>query len=167
MPEAVRVLRGALWALVLLLAGTARALGPGDTAPDFVLTDLDGKPLHLADYRGRVVLLNFWASWCGPCLEEMPRFSEWQREYGNFGLQVIGISMDDDAAPVRRLLARQPVAYPVAVGDVALAERYGRILGLPQSWIIGRSGQVLARFKGETDLAQIKSALLAQLPAVP
>jgi cytochrome c biogenesis protein CcmG, thiol:disulfide interchange protein DsbE len=160
----VYVLRSALWALALLLAGTAQALGPGDAAPDFTLTGFDGKVIHLAEFRGRVVLLNFWASWCAPCLEEMPRFSAWQRRYGEQGLQVIGISMDDNDVPVRQVLVRQPVEYPIAVGDVPLAERYGRILGLPQSFLIARDGRILARYKGEVDLAQLEKAIVQQLP---
>lgn len=149
---------------LLLAAAPAWALGPGDAAPDFTLTDLAGRPLHLADFRGRLVLVNFWASWCGPCLAEMPRFSDWQRDYGNAGLQVIGISMDDGEAPVRRLLARSPVSYPVALGDAPLGERYGGILGLPQSFLVDPSGRVLARYKGEVDLAQIEQAIKANLP---
>ena len=162
-----RRLRRVAGLLLLLAASAARALAPGDVAPDFTLTDLGGRPLHLGDFRGHLVLLNFWASWCGPCLEEMPRFSAWQRSYGAAGLQVIGISMDDGDAPVRRLLARRPVPYPVALGDARLGERYGGILGLPQSFLVDASGRVLARYKGEVDLAQIERAIKANLPRHP
>ena len=152
-------------ALGLLLAGAAWALGPGDAAPDFMLTDFNGKSLRLADYRGKLVLLNFWASWCGPCLEEMPRLSAWQRSYGAAGLQVIGVSMDDEAAPARRLLAERPVDYPTGLGDEKLGEQYGGILGLPQSFLIDRHGLILARYKGEADLSQMEAAIKAQLGA--
>lgn len=159
----MRSARIAACALSLLLAGAARALAPGDAAPDFALTDFNGKPLHLADYRGKLVLLNFWASWCGPCLEEMPRLSALQRNYGAAGLQVIGVSMDDEAAPVKRLLAKRPVDYPIGLGDEKLGERYGGILGLPQSFLIDRHGLILARYKGEADLSQIEATIRLQL----
>jgi len=161
----VRRLRLAVCALALLLGHTAGATAPGEAAPDFALTNFDGHPLHLADLRGKLVLLNFWASWCGPCLEEMPRFSAWQRSYGAAGLQVIGVSMDDEAGAPRRYLAKHPVAYPIVLGDAKLGERYGGILGLPQSFLIDRRGVVLARFKGDADPAQIEAAIKAQLHA--
>jgi len=153
----------AVFALKLLLAGVASAIGPGDLAPDFVLTSFDGKALRLTDFRGRLVLLNFWASWCGPCLEEMPQLSDWQRNYGAAGLQVIGVSMDDEAAPVKRLLAKHPVDYPIVLGDAKLGERYGGILGLPQSFLIDRRGLILGRYKSEPDLKQMEAAIRSQL----
>jgi thiol-disulfide isomerase/thioredoxin len=159
----VRGSRIAASALALLLAGAAWALGPGDVAPDFALTEFNGKPLRLADYRGKLVLLNFWASWCGPCLEEMPRLSAWQRNYGPAGLQVIGVSMDDEAAPAKRLLAKRRVDYPIGLGDEKLGERYGGILGLPQSFLIDRHGLILARYKGEVDPSQMEAAIKSQL----
>jgi thiol-disulfide isomerase/thioredoxin len=150
--------------LACLLPGAAAwALGPGDVAPDFAISDLGGKPLRLAEFRGKVVLVNFWASWCGPCLEEMPRLSDWQRKYGAAGLQVIGISMDDDAAPVVRLLAKHPVEYPIGLGDAPLGARYGGILGLPQSFLIDRQGVVLARYKSDVDLSKLELAITSKL----
>jgi len=135
----------------------------GKQAPAFVRRDLHGHTISLRSLRGKVVLLNFWATWCGPCQTEMPVFDSWQREYGPRGLQVIGISMDDDQETARKLVEKLTISYPVAMGDAGLGERYGRVLGLPKTFLIGRDGKVQARFQGETDLkameAQIRAAL--------
>jgi cytochrome c biogenesis protein CcmG, thiol:disulfide interchange protein DsbE len=91
-------------------------------APRFVRSDLDNKRLDLKAYRGKVVLLNFWATWCAPCQVEMPSFVAWQQKYGPRGLQVIGISMDDDPALAREAYRQLKLNYPVAMGDVKLGD---------------------------------------------
>lgn len=106
-----------------------------------------------------MVLLNFWATWCAPCLVEMPVFASWQQQFGPQELRVIGISMDDDSTPVRDLAAKLKLNYPVAMGDAGLGERYGGVLGLPLTFLIDRSGVVRARFQGETDLDALKKQL--------
>ena len=126
-------------------------------APDFTRQDLHGHTVRLAGFRGKVVLLNFWATWCAPCQVEMPIFAAWQRQYGPQGLQVIGISMDDDTAAARKLVLRLRLDYPVAMGDARLGLRYGGVLGLPLSFLIDRNGVVRARFQGETDAKAIES----------
>jgi peroxiredoxin len=126
-------------------------------APDFTRQDLHGHALHLAGFRGKVVLLNFWATWCAPCQVEMPTFSAWQRQYGPQGLAIIGISMDDDAAAARKLVERLKLGYPVAMGDARLGLRYGGVLGLPLTFLIDRKGVVRGRFQGETDVKVMES----------
>jgi thiol-disulfide isomerase/thioredoxin len=163
-----------IWILLLLAAGLlsgARitagvlpAVSPSVSlvnrkAPEFARRDLSGKKLNLRSYRGKVVLLNFWATWCAPCQLEMPAFSRWQQEYGPQGLQILGISMDDDAPPVRKLVTGLKLDYPVAMGDARLGERYGGVLGLPLTYLIGRDGVVRAQFQGETDLSTIEKQL--------
>jgi len=121
-------------------------------APDFSLQDIDGRPLDLATYRGHVVLLDFWATWCTPCRAEIPHFVEYQSKYGAQGLQVIGISMDDDAKPVQEFYREFKMNYPVALGTAKLADAYGGVLGLPITFLIGRDGQVAAKYIGEADM---------------
>jgi thiol-disulfide isomerase/thioredoxin len=128
-------------------------------APEFVRTDLSQKKVDLKALRGKVVLLNFWATWCASCQLEMPRFVAWQKQYGSQGLQIIGISMDDDPALVRKLYAKLKLNYPVAMGDETLGELYGGVLGLPVTYLIDRNGEIRARFQGETDLNAIEMKL--------
>ena len=129
------------------------------SAPEFARTDLAGRALDLRSYRGRVVLLNFWASWCAPCQIEMPVFAAWQRTYSSGSLQVIAISMDDDAAQARPVVSKLKLNYPVAMGDEKLGALYGGVLGLPLTYLIDKHGIVRARFQGETDLAIIEKQM--------
>ncbi len=133
------------------------------SAPEFVRNDLAGNSVDLKNFRGKVVLLNFWATWCAPCQLEMPTFSTWQRQYGPQGLQVIGISMDDDAGPVSSLAAKLKLSYPVLTGDANLGRQYGGVLGLPLTYLIDRDGVVRARFQGQTDMKIMEKRLQAIL----
>jgi peroxiredoxin len=131
-------------------------LAVGQAAPDFTRVGLHREPVKLRALLGRVVLLNFWASWCAPCLEEMPRFVAWQRQFGPTGLSVVGISMDDEAGPVVALEPRLHWNYPIAVGDEALGKLYGGVLGLPVTYLIDRRGRVRARYEGASDLPRME-----------
>jgi cytochrome c biogenesis protein CcmG, thiol:disulfide interchange protein DsbE len=151
--------------LSLLPDSPAFATKVGEVAPDFTRKDFTSRQLTLSDHRGKLVLLNFWATWCPPCREEMPLFSRWQRDLKGKGLQVIGVSMDDDATSVKEFIAKYPVAYPIVMGDVKLAETFGGVLGLPLSYLIDAQGRVVARYQGEADLARMEAnikELLAQ-----
>ncbi|MGE5113347.1 MAG: TlpA family protein disulfide reductase [Acidobacteriaceae bacterium] len=131
--------------------------------PDFSLTDFNGQPLALSQFKGKVVLLDFWASWCTPCQAEIPRFIEWQKQYGEQGLQVIGISMDDDEKAARKFAERMKPNYPIAMGNAKVAEAFGGVLGLPANLIISRSGKVMARHEGGSDLDTMEQEIRLQL----
>ena len=151
-------------ALLVATAFSANAQSGGPSlvkrkAPEFARKDLSGQPVSAAQLRGKVVLLNFWATWCAPCQLEMPEFSRWQRQYGSQGLAVVGISMDDDEESVRKALQKLKVDYPVAMGDAAVGKRYGGVLGLPETFLIDRSGVIRAQFQGEADLKKIEASL--------
>jgi cytochrome c biogenesis protein CcmG/thiol:disulfide interchange protein DsbE len=137
-----------------------------EKAPQFARTDLDNKRLDLKAYRGKVVLLNFWATWCVPCQAEMPSFVVWHRTYGPRGLQVIGISMDDDPALAREAYRKLKLTYPVAMSDVKLGDLYGGVLGLPMTLLIDRHGKIRAKFQGETDLNKIERSCNRLCPAI-
>jgi peroxiredoxin len=149
------------------LAHAADAAGTLRDAPDFTRTDLDGRSIALHSYRGKLVLLNFWATWCGPCLSEIPRFADWQRRYGPAGLQVLGVSMDDGPAPVRAAYRKFHLDYPVVMGDAQLGALFGGVLGLPCSYLIDGRGHIVARFEGEPDLQRMQSRIRSLLPGPP
>ena len=160
----------ALCLLGLYIAGRHKAQKPkpatsDNAAPLFTVTDINGGKLSLADYRGKVVLLDFWATWCTPCREEIPHFVEMQEKLGPKGFQVIGISMDDDAKPVREFYQKFKMNYPVAVGDDKLAESFGGVLGLPVNFLIDREGRIASKHLGATETSVFDkevSDLLAQ-----
>ncbi|HXW89549.1 MAG TPA: TlpA disulfide reductase family protein [Terriglobales bacterium] len=131
--------------------GSRRSLAHGTLAPDFSLSQLSGEQLQLSTYRGKVVLLDFWATWCDPCREVIPRFVDLQNKYRSQGLQIIGVSMDDEPEPVRAFYQRFHMNYPVVMGTAKVGELYGGILGLPIAFLLQRDGRVYAKHVGATD----------------
>jgi peroxiredoxin len=111
-------------------------------APDFTLTDSNGKKVALADYRGKVVLLNFWATWCGPCQIEIPWFQEFEQQYKSKGFEVLGVSMDEDGwAAVKPYMAAHKLNYRIVLGDETVSALYGGLEALPTTFIIDREGK--------------------------
>jgi thiol-disulfide isomerase/thioredoxin len=125
-------------------------------APQLVRADLNNHQIDLKSYRGKVVLLNFWATWCAPCQVELPRFEAWQKRYGAEGLQVLAVSMDDGDSSVRRTVRRLHLDFPVVMGDAELGDAFGGVLGLPITFLIDRNGVVVEKVKGETDLEHLE-----------
>ena len=117
-------------------------------AADFALTDASGKTVTLKDYRGKVVLLDFWATWCTGCKKEIPWFAEFEKTYGAKGLAVVGVSMDEGGWKVLKpFLAETHVPYQILLGDDAMAQRYG-IETMPDTFLIDQEGKVAAAYLG-------------------
>ena len=128
------------------------------SAPDFQLVDLrTGRKVQLSDFRGKAVVLNFWATWCPPCKAEIPWFVAYQNQYGSRGLQVIGVAMDDAGKDVILKFADDlHINYLVLQGTNKVADDYGGVEGLPTTFYIGRDSRVVARTIGEPDRGEIE-----------
>ncbi len=112
-------------------------------APDFTLKDAEGHDVKLSDFRGKVVLLNFWATWCGPCKIEMPWFVDFQRKYKDQGFSVVAVSLDEEGWDVVKPYAQDmKLNFPVLLGNDDIAERFGGIQALPTTLIIDQEGRV-------------------------
>jgi len=154
-----------------LPAGVARAAGrvagddwTGRVAPGFELRALDGRRIRLSDFRDRVVLVNFWATWCAPCRVEMPWLREFDARYGSQGLTILGVSVDDGGRErVERFVRQMRVEYPILLSDGNVDLRYGGVRFLPQTFFVGRDGRITRRVYGirthEDFEAEIRSAL--------
>ena len=158
------VVRFAL-ALVSMAAGAAPHQNAllNKPAPPFARPSLENERVDLAALHGRVVLLNFWATWCGPCQVEMPRFVEWQDKYKADGLSIVGVSMDDDSEPVKSFIKKRHLNYPIVMGDEKLGMAYGGVLGLPITYLIDRQGIIRARYQGETNLDAMETTIRQML----
>ncbi|HXJ95746.1 MAG TPA: redoxin domain-containing protein [Terriglobia bacterium] len=163
MTKRIQVVSGAVLAVAVAIGFyffNARWLSPAPRqvkaavnypiAPDFSVTDINGARLALADYKGKVVLLDFWATWCGPCRIEIPWFVQLQQKYRDQGFEVVGVAMEDTPEAVNEFYQQFHLNYPVALGDSQVAARYGGIGGLPTSFLIGRDGRVYSEHTGTT-----------------
>ena len=146
-----------LSALVLGACLTTFAANSSDTkmaAPSLQLPNLEGKTIKLSDFKGKVVLLNFWATWCPPCREEIPDLVSLQKQHAAQGLVVLGVSMDQGGpAGVASFVKKFGINYPVVMGDAKTSEAYGSIQVLPTTFIIDRKGNIVDGLQGATDRA--------------
>lgn len=133
-------------------------------APDFALKDENGSTVRLSDYRGKVVLLNFWATWCGPCKIEIPWFVEFESKYKDQGFAVIGVSMDEGGwDDVKPYLRRAKVNYRVVIGDDEVAQKYGSVEALPTSFLIDREGLIASVHVGLVPKSDYQKSIEALL----
>jgi len=127
----------------------SRTLGPGKTAPDFTLHDASGRAVHLNDFKGKVVVLNFWATWCVPCKTEIPWFVDFEKTYGPRGFTVLGVSMDEDGwNAINPYVAKAKINYPIVLGNEDVNRAYGGFDALPTTLVIGRDGKVVFLHEG-------------------
>jgi len=137
------------------------------TAPDFALKDANGQTTHLSDYKGKVVLLDFWATWCGPCKIEIPWFMEFEQQFKDRGFAVLGVSMDEDGwNVVKPYIQDMKINYRVVLGNEEIGELYGGLDSLPTTLLLDRQGKIASIHVGlsqgkedfKNDIAQLVSA---------
>ena len=141
--------------------------------PDVTLKDLDGKDLSLSQYKGKVVLVNFWATWCEPCQVEIPWLIEMQQKYAAKGFTVLGIAMDEEGASVVTPWvqkerfdvngSKSQMNYPIVIGNDAAADKFGGLLGYPTSVLVSRDGKIIKRITGLISYDEISKSIESQL----
>lgn len=146
----------------------------GKPAPDFSVKNLDGKDVTLADYKGKVVLVNFWATWCDPCRIEIPWLIEMQDKYGPKGFTVLGVAMDDEGSSVVAPFVQKerfdvngqklPMNYPIVIGNDNVADKFGGLLGYPTSVLISPDGKIVKRITGIISEDEITKQIEELLP---
>src|SRR5215472_7470776 len=154
-------------------AGEATAKGPLPTAPDITFKDLDGKDVTLASLKGKVVVLNFWATWCEPCQVEIPWMIELQQKNADKGFTILGAAMDDEGKSVVEPYAQKTefdvdgqkmkMNYPIVLGNDDLASKFGGLIGFPTTVVITRDGKIAKRFIGLANRDQLERQVRALL----
>ena len=141
--------RGQIGFPPLISSANAADAFAGPKTPAWELKDVDGKPVKSSDFEGKVVILDFWATWCPPCKAEIPGFVELQKKYGDKGLVVIGVSLDEQGPQaVKPFMKEFGVNYPVVMGDPKIVQDFGGIAAIPTTFVIDRNGKILARHVG-------------------
>jgi peroxiredoxin len=169
--RAALVLVLSLATLVSAGAQNAAQAGPhsppiGRPAPEFTVQSLDGHAVSLADYRGKVVLVNFWATWCGNCKVEMPWLAQLREQYAGQGFEVLGI-LTHNASPdkIASITGKYGVRYPILMCNHKTAQAYGGIPDLPESFFIDREGRLVAAMSGADSKAEIETEIVRALRA--
>jgi thiol-disulfide isomerase/thioredoxin len=150
--------------------GTGEAAGACDPNAkpanfNFTVKDVNGSDVKLSSFKGKVILLNFWATWCGPCKVEIPWFMEFQQKYQDKGFTVVGISSDDEPAALKPFVAQYKMNYPVlqGLGRDDVHEAFGPVYGLPTTLLIGRDGRICKKHMGLSPKAEFEKEILGLL----
>jgi cytochrome c biogenesis protein CcmG/thiol:disulfide interchange protein DsbE len=148
----------------LTACGQRMSGAPSGLAPDFTLKDLDGKPFSFSSTRGKVVILDFWATWCPPCTAEIPHFVELYKEYRERGLEIVGVALDrGGASTVKPFAERNGMNYTVVIGDQRITADYGGIRGIPTTFVVDRQGRIAQKFVGYREKEVFEEAIKSLL----
>jgi cytochrome c biogenesis protein CcmG/thiol:disulfide interchange protein DsbE len=149
------------------------SVASGKPAPEITLKDLEGKDISLAQYKGKVVLVNFWATWCEPCQVEIPWLIDMQQKYAAKGFTILGIAMDEEGAKVVTPWVQKErfdvngtksqMNYPIVIGNDAAADKFGGLLGYPTSVLVNRDGKIIKRITGIISPDEISKSIESQL----
>ncbi len=160
----MNVLHVALAALMIPLATIAAEGQKKEAAPDFALKDAKGNTVELKKLKGKVVVVNFWATWCGPCRAEIPGMVKVYDKYKDQGLEVVGISLDEGGwDDIRPFLEKIPISYPIVLGDQQVSDAYGGISAIPTTFLVDRDGNVVKRHLGYLSPAEFEKQVKALL----
>lgn len=140
-----------LWMFSLVLSASMTAVNAAEMnkpAPDFTLKSRSGKNLRLSDYHGQVVMVNFWASWCGPCRQEMPLLEDISKKYQRLGFTLLGVNVDEDPALAEKLLEKIPVSFPILLDSKSQVSEMMNVDAMPTTYLIDRDGNIRFHHRG-------------------
>ncbi len=150
--------------MLLAIAFVASTSFAADPAPNFALKTADGKTVELKKLQGKVVVVNFWATWCGPCRREIPGMMKVYDKYKGKGLEIVGIALDRDGwNDVKPYLEKSPISYPIVIGERKLTEQYGGVEAIPTTFIVDRKGNIVAKHVGAMSEEDFEKAIKAAL----
>ena len=156
----------ALVGVFFLSVAASAAVDVGSTAPDWKLRAVDGRDVSAADFAGKVLVIDFWATWCPPCRAEIPGFVELQKKYEKDGLVIVGISVDQGGVElVKKFIAQNKINYSIVMADDKVADTFGGIEGIPTTFVIDRTGKIQLKEVGFVEPAEFEKRIKPLLAA--
>jgi len=156
-------MRVRIYSLLLVMLMVIPLLSADKTVKDFKLTDTTGKEITLSDYKGKVILVNFWATWCGPCIREMPDLEKLHQSYREKGVVVLGLTVASKEKDIPAVITKTGVSYPVLLSADQVASHFGSFNSIPQTFILDKSGQIVAQISGSTTFAEFEAEIKKHL----